>query len=122
LENVGDEMTRRGWSYNLLTGQTQNREQIIAHFQQSTDTQFFLISLKAGGVGLNLTAADYVFILDPWWNRAAEEQAIARAHRIGQLRSVFVYRFVAANTLEEQILTLQDRKQSLIDSVMPFIL
>ena len=107
---------------NLLTGQTQNRERVIAHFQQSTDTQFFLISLKAGGVGLNLTAADYVFILDPWWNRAAEEQAIARAHRIGQLRSVFVYRFVAANTLEEQILTLQDRKQSLIDSVMPFIL
>ena len=122
LENVGDEMTRRGWSYNLLTGQTQNRERVIAHFQQSTDSQFFLISLKAGGVGLNLTAADYVFILDPWWNRAAEEQAIARAHRIGQLRSVFVYRFVAANTLEEQILTLQDRKQSLIDSVMPFIL
>ena len=122
LEHVGSEMTRRGWSYDLLTGQTHNREQVIAHFQQSADSQFFLISLKAGGVGLNLTAADYVFMLDPWWNRSAEEQAIARAHRIGQHRAVFVYRFVSANTLEEQILTLQDRKQSLIDSVMPFIL
>ena len=121
LEQVGSEMTSRGWNYALLTGQTQDREQVIAHFQQSPDCQFFLISLKAGGVGLNLTAADYVFLLDPWWNRAAEEQAIARAHRIGQQRSVFVYRFVSAGTLEEQILTLQDRKQSLIDSVMPFI-
>ena len=121
LEHVGSEMTKRGWNYALLTGQTQDREQVIARFQNSTDCQFFLISLKAGGVGLNLTAADYVFLLDPWWNRAAEEQAIARAHRIGQQRSVFVYRFVSAGTLEEQILTLQDRKQSLIDSVMPFI-
>ena len=121
LEQVGSEMTSRGWNYALLTGQTQGREQVIARFQQSPDCQFFLISLKAGGVGLNLTAADYVFLLDPWWNRAAEEQAIARAHRIGQQRSVFVYRFVSAGTLEEQILSLQDRKQSLIDSVMPFI-
>ena len=124
LEQVADEMTRRGWGYALLTGQTHDREQVIARFQSAepADCQFFLISLKAGGVGLNLTAADYVFLLDPWWNRAAEEQAIARAHRIGQRRSVFVYRFVSASTLEEQILTLQDRKQSLIDSVMPFIL
>ena len=121
LDSVGSEMDRRGWLYAMLTGQTQQREQVIARFQQSADCQFFLISLKAGGVGLNLTAADYVFLLDPWWNRAAEEQAIARAHRIGQQRSVFVYRFVSAGTLEEQILTLQERKQSLIDSVMPFI-
>ena len=121
LEQVGSEMTNRGWNYALLTGQTQDREQVIARFQNSADCQFFLISLKAGGVGLNLTAADYVFLLDPWWNHAAEGQAIARAHRIGQQRSVFVYRFVSAGTLEEQILTLQDRKQSLIDSVMPFI-
>ncbi len=102
LEHVGGEMTSQGWNYALLTGQTQNREQVIAHFMNSIDCQFFLISLKAGGVGLNLTAADYVFLLDPWWNRAAEEQAIARAHRIGQQRSVFVYRFVSAGTLEER--------------------
>ena len=121
LEHVGTEMEQRGWPYALLTGQTQHREQVIAHFQQTAACQFFLISLKAGGVGLNLTAADYVFLLDPWWNQAAEEQAIARSHRIGQRRAVFVYRFVAADTLEEQILTLQERKQTLIDSVMPFI-
>lgn len=121
LERVGSEMQSRQWTYALLTGQTVQREQVIKRFQQSADCQFFLISLKAGGVGLNLTEADYVFLLDPWWNRAAEDQAIARAHRIGQHRPVFVYRFVSAHTLEEQILTLQDRKQSLIDSVMPFI-
>jgi superfamily II DNA or RNA helicase len=121
LEQVGAEMQHRGWQYDLLTGKTQQREQVIAHFQQTEACQFFLISLKAGGVGLNLTAADYVFLLDPWWNLAAEEQAIARAHRIGQHHPVFVYRFVSANTLEEQILTLQERKQTLIDSVMPFI-
>jgi len=121
LEHVGGIMKRSGWQYDLLTGKTQRREAVIAHFQQTPDCQFFLISLKAGGVGLNLTAADYVFLLDPWWNQAAEEQAIARAHRLGQERAVFVYRFVSAGTLEEQILTLQERKQSLIDSVMPFI-
>ncbi len=122
LNQVGKEMRDRGWKYDLLTGQTQQREQVITHFQQDSACQFFLISLKAGGVGLNLTSADYVFLLDPWWNQAAEEQAIARAHRIGQNNPVFVYRFVSANTLEEQILTLKDRKQTLIDSVMPFIL
>ena len=122
LEQVGSAMQRLGWSYDLLTGQTQQREQVIAHFQSTSDCQFFLISLKAGGVGLNLTAADYVFILDPWWNLAAEEQAIARSHRIGQRYPVFVYRFVSEGTLEQQILTLQEHKQNLIDAVMPFIL
>ena len=121
LDSVGEEMQRRGWSYALLTGETQHREKVIDRFQNDADCQFFLISLKAGGVGLNLTAADYVFVLDPWWNVAAEEQAIARSHRIGQHRPVFVYRFVSENTLEQQILTLQERKQTLIDSVMPFI-
>ena len=121
LENVANKMKERGWLYEMLTGKTQRREQVIARFQQTADCQFFLISLKAGGVGLNLTAADYVLLLDPWWNQAAEEQAIARAHRIGQHHPVFVYRYVSENTLEEQILTLQQRKQTLIDSVMPFI-
>ena len=121
LERVATEMKQRGWQYDLLTGETQRREQVIAHFQHTPDCQFFLISLKAGGVGINLTAADYVFLLDPWWNRAAEEQAIARSHRIGQRHPVFVYRFVSENTLEQQILTLQEHKQNLIDSVLPFI-
>ena len=121
LNSVGSEMKRRGWRYDLLTGQTTQRNEVIDHFQETADCQFFLISLKAGGVGLNLTAADYVFLLDPWWNLAAEEQAISRAHRIGQHRPVFVYRFVSADTLEEQILTVQERKQNIIDGVMPFI-
>ena len=122
LERVASLMDERGWQYDMLTGKTTQREQVIAHFQETEECQFFLISLKAGGVGLNLTAADYVFLLDPWWNQAAEEQAIARSHRIGQHRPVFVYRFVAKDTLEEQIITLQEHKQNLIDSVMPFIL
>ncbi len=122
LERVADEMDHRGWTYDMLTGETQQRERVITHFQQDSESRFFLISLKAGGVGINLTVADYVFILDPWWNLSAEEQAIARSHRIGQHHPVFVYRFVSADTLEEQILGLQERKQTLIDSVMPFIL
>ena len=121
LEKVAAVMAQRGWQYAMLTGQTRNREQVISHFQNTPSCRFFLISLKAGGVGLNLTAADYVFVLDPWWNQAAEEQAIGRAHRIGQHRPVFVYRFVSENTLEQQILQLQERKQDIIDSVMPFI-
>ena len=122
LEQVALRLRERGWHYEMLTGKTQKREEAITRFQKDADRQFFLVSLKAGGVGLNLTAADYIMLIDPWWNLAAEEQAIARAHRIGQHNPVFVYRFVAENTLEQQILTLQDRKQSVIDSIMPFVL
>ncbi len=114
-------MEQRGWKYSLLTGETQDREQVIHDFESSADRQFFLISLKAGGVGLNLTCADYVFLLNPWWNLAAEEQAISRAHRIGQKRNVFVYRFITKGTIEEHILTLQDRKKNLVDAVLPFL-
>lgn len=121
LNIIASEMEQRGWKYSLLTGETQDREQVIHDFESSADTQFFLISLKAGGVGLNLTCADYVFILNPWWNLAAEEQAISRAHRIGQKRNVFVYRFITKGTIEEQILTLQDRKKNLVDAVLPFL-
>ena len=77
-----------------------------------------LISLKAGGTGLNLTAADHVFLLDPWWNPAVEEQAADRAHRIGQTRPVFVYRLVSSDTVEERILTLQDSKRALFDAAL----
>lgn len=121
LDIIADEMKARGWKYDMLTGETKNREQVIRHFNEDSHTQFFLISLKAGGVGLNLTSADYVFMLTPWWNKAAEEQAISRAYRIGQERGVFVYNFVTKNTLEEQILTLQDRKMNLVDAVLPFL-
>ncbi len=101
--------------YAILTGQTQNRQQVIEDFQNDPKNQVFLISLKAGGVGLNLTAADYVFLLDPWWNPAAENQAINRAHRIGQDKKVFVYRFISSDSIEEKILQLQERKSELAD-------
>jgi SNF2 family DNA or RNA helicase len=90
----------------------------VARFQEDADCHVFLISLKAGGVGLNLTAADYVFIIDPWWNPATEAQAIDRAHRIGQKRPVFAYRIIARNTVEERILELQEKKRKLADAIV----
>ena len=89
---------------------------MIKEFQENEDNRIFLISLKAGGVGLNLVEADYVFILDPWWNPAAENQAINRAHRIGQDKHVFVYRFITENSIEEKIQKLKERKSSLADA------
>ncbi|MBQ0048634.1 MAG: DEAD/DEAH box helicase [Bacteroidales bacterium] len=121
LELIASEMEQRKWGYSLLTGETQHRERIVNHFESSAEHQFFLISLKAGGVGLNLTSADYIFLLNPWWNLAVEEQAISRAYRIGQERKVFVYRFITQGTIEEQILALQDRKKNLVDAVLPFL-
>ena len=88
------------------------------HFQEDPECKLFLISLKAGGVGLNLTAADYVFLLDPWWNPAVEAQAIDRTHRIGQTRPVFAYRLIAKDTVEEKVLELQASKRDLADSIL----
>ena len=114
----------KGWLFSMLTGETRNREEVVNDFQNNTENRFFLISLKAGGLGLNLTAADYVFLLDPWWNPASEMQAINRAHRIGQKNKVFVYRFISAETIEEKIIKLQERKSELaeifINSNNPF--
>jgi len=103
------------WKYSILTGKTTKREQVIDKFQTDEENKLFLISLKAGGSGLNLTAADYVFIIDPWWNPASEKQAIARAHRIGQDKKVMAYRFITENSIEEKILKFQERKQELAD-------
>ena len=102
--------------YTLLTGESIKREKIVKTFQDNPECKVFLISLKAGGVGLNLTAADYVFILDPWWNPASESQALNRAHRIGQDKNVFVYRFISENSIEEKIQRLQERKSKLADT------
>ncbi|MCF8362640.1 MAG: DEAD/DEAH box helicase [Prolixibacteraceae bacterium] len=115
LELFKAEFEKRGWGYSLLTGQTRDREKAISEFQNDKEKRFFLISLKAGGVGLNLTAADYIMILDPWWNPAAENQAISRAHRIGQDKKVFVYRYITESSIEEKILKLQERKAALAD-------
>jgi SNF2 family DNA or RNA helicase len=102
--------------YELLTGETRDRKSAIEAFQNGKSA-VFLISLKAGGVGLNLTAADTVIIYDPWWNPAVEAQAVDRAHRIGQDKKVFVYRLVTAGTIEEKIGELKARKQALADSL-----
>lgn len=113
LELIADAFSKRQWPYAWLTGSSTNRPEEIARFTQSAEIQAFLISLKAGGVGLNLTQADYVFIIDPWWNPAAEAQAIARAHRIGQERQVIAYRFITEGSIEEKILQLQEGKREL---------
>lgn len=113
LNLLADEFAKKHWNYSLLTGQTIDRKQVIEEFQEDSEKKIFLISLKAGGVGLNLTAADYIFITDPWWNPAAEMQAISRAHRIGQDKKVFVYRFISENSIEEKIQKLQDKKSKL---------
>lgn len=104
--------------FAYLDGSTRNRGEIVSEFQQNSDLKVFLISIKAGGVGLNLTQADYVFILDPWWNPAVEQQAIDRTHRIGQDKKVFIYKFIAKDTVEEKILALQNRKKSLANSLI----
>ncbi|MDA3890329.1 MAG: SNF2-related protein [Salinivirgaceae bacterium] len=108
-------LNERNLKYSILTGKTTNRQKVIEEFQNNADNHVFLISLKAGGVGLNLTAADYVFLLDPWWNPAAENQAINRAHRIGQDKKVFVYRFISSDSIEEKIVRLQEKKSELAD-------
>ncbi|HTF90198.1 MAG TPA: SNF2-related protein [Planctomycetota bacterium] len=117
LALVKPELERRGLEYAYLDGKTRDREERVENFQRNAATSVFLISLKAGGVGLNLTAADYVFLLDPWWNPAVERQAIDRTHRIGQTRPVTAYRLVASNTVEEKVLALQDRKRALADAL-----
>ena len=101
--------------YSMLTGKTVNRGKIIKEFQEDKQKKVFLISMKAGGTGINLTQADYVFLLDPWWNPAVENQAVSRAHRIGQTRHVFSYRFITMGTIEEKILNLQQKKSKLAD-------
>ena len=117
LERIRHMLERRGISVVQLDGATRGRAEVIEKFR-SGQAQVFLISLKAGGSGLTLTEADYVYVMDPWWNPAAEEQAIDRAHRIGQTKKVNVYRMVATDTIEAKVVELQDRKRQLISSVM----
>ncbi|CAN5740431.1 hypothetical protein BH24DEI2_BH24DEI2_13490 [soil metagenome] len=110
-------LAKLGVRYAKLTGQTRNRAEQIDAFQTG-DAQVFLITLKAGGVGLNLTAADTVIHYDPWWNPAAENQATDRAHRIGQDKSVFVYKLITSGSIEEKILKLQERKAALVQGIL----
>lgn len=117
LKKAATRMDDAGIAYEYLDGSTLHRAEVIARFK-SGEAPVFLISLKAGGFGLNLTEADYVFLLDPWWNPATESQAVDRTHRIGQTRPVNVYRLVATGTIEEKVMALRDRKAKLFDAVM----
>ena len=118
LKLVRKELDARKIKYMYLDGQTQKRQDKVDEFQANEKIPFFLISLKAGGVGLNLTAADYVIHLDPWWNPAVEMQASDRAHRIGQTKPVFVYKIIARDTVEEKILQLQEKKRALVKNII----
>jgi superfamily II DNA or RNA helicase len=116
LDRVAAELAGRGIAFAHLDGSTRDRDAAVSGFREG-DAPVFLISLKAGGFGLTLSEADYVFLLDPWWNPAAENQAVDRAHRIGQDRQVMVYRMIAEDTIEEKVLALQRRKAELFDSL-----
>jgi SNF2 family DNA or RNA helicase len=117
LRLVRERFEAEGIAYEYLDGSTRNRGERIAAFREG-DAPVFLISLKAGGFGLTLTEADYVFVLDPWWNPAAEAQAVDRTHRIGQTRPVNVYRLVSRDTIEEKVVALQQRKRDLFTRVV----
>jgi len=118
LSIVRKRLDKEGIVYEYLDGKTVDRASKVNRFQNDPDCKLFLISLKAGGQGLNLTAAEYVFLLDPWWNPAVEAQAIDRAHRIGQSQRVFAYRLITRNTVEEKVLALQSTKRDLADAII----
>ncbi|PCJ18364.1 MAG: hypothetical protein COB04_07530 [Gammaproteobacteria bacterium] len=116
LSLIGDRLREQKLDFVTLTGKSSNRQRLVEQFQQG-DVPVFLISLKAGGVGLNLTAADTVIHYDPWWNPAVQQQATDRAYRIGQDKPVFVYKLIMEDTVEEKIFQLQERKQMLLDGL-----
>ncbi len=118
IEQVSSLLNEMGIEHTTMTGATANREQLVERFQNDPCIKVFVMTLKTGGVGLNLTAADTVFILDPWWNTSAEAQAIDRTHRIGQKKTVFTYRLIARDSIEEKIMALQQRKKELVDQIV----
>lgn len=118
LDLIKKELINRGISFAYLTGQTKNREAVVDSFQNNPDLRVFLISLKAGGVGLNLTQADYVYLVDPWWNPAVENQAIDRTYRIGQQKNVIAIRLICPDTVEEKIMKLQASKKDLFKDLI----
>ena len=117
LERARQRLDAAGIQYCYLDGRTRDRPLVLQRFKNG-DAPVFLISLKAGGFGLNLTEADYCFLLDPWWNPATEAQAVDRTHRIGQTRNVVVYRLIAKDTIEEKVMALKARKAALFTSVI----
>ncbi|HXD88366.1 MAG TPA: SNF2-related protein [Urbifossiella sp.] len=118
LDILRPRLKEEGIPFEYLDGRTRDRQERVERFQTDPECKLFLVSLKAGGVGLNLTAAEYVFLLDPWWNPAVEAQAIDRTHRIGQTKPVFAYRLIARGTVEEKVLALQESKRELADAIL----
>jgi SNF2 family DNA or RNA helicase len=118
LELIKKELVARSIQFSWLTGSSRNREATVNNFQNNPEIRVFLISLKAGGVGLNLTEADYVYLVDPWWNPAVENQAIDRSHRIGQNNNVVAVRLICPNTVEEKIMEMQEAKQQLVKDLI----
>src|SRR3954464_4824329 len=120
LALIREKLEQLGVKYEYFDGSTSapDREKAIQAFQNNEETRVFLISLKAGGVGLNLTAADYVYIVDPWWNPAVEQQAIDRTHRIGQTKNIFAYRMICKDTIEDKIIQLQEKKRALAKDII----
>jgi SNF2 family DNA or RNA helicase len=118
LKWVGNYLTEQGCPYCYLDGSTRNREEEITRFQTKDEVKVFLLSLKAGGVGINLHAANYVILFDPWWNPAVEAQAIDRCHRLGQMQKVTVYKLITKNSIEEKILKLQESKKKLFEELI----
>jgi non-specific serine/threonine protein kinase len=118
LDLIRKELDKRGIKYSYLDGSTRKRKEVVQEFDEDDDIKIFLISLKAGNTGLNLVKADYVYIVDPWWNPAVEAQAIDRTHRIGQDKNIFAYKLVCKDTIEEKILKLQDRKKKIASDII----
>ncbi|MGL4854451.1 MAG: DEAD/DEAH box helicase, partial [Lentisphaeria bacterium] len=120
LDLLAERLTKEGIGFFTITGKTSvsQRSKLVNEFNNSPNNEMFLLSLKAAGTGLTLTKADYVFIFDPWWNPAAEAQAIDRTHRIGQDKPVIAYKMVAEDSIEEQILFLQEQKRQLFDQLV----
>ncbi|MFH0999009.1 MAG: C-terminal helicase domain-containing protein [Pseudomonadota bacterium] len=118
LDCIGEDLEKDGVKYLLMTGATRDRKLLVEQFQEDDACKVFLMTLKTGGIGLNLTAADYIFIFDPWWNKAAENQAIDRTHRIEQDKTVFAYKLITRGTIEEKILRLQEQKSALFDRLI----
>jgi SNF2 family DNA or RNA helicase len=118
LDRVEPALRAAALAFTRLDGSTRDRAGVVAAFQAESGPPVLLLSLQAGGTGLNLTAADHVFLLDPWWNPAVEDQAADRAHRIGQTNPVLVHRLVAADTVEERVLALQERKRALAEAAL----
>ena len=118
LDLISQKANELGYEHLLMTGSTRNRQELVDKFQNDKSIKLFLMTLKVGGVGLNLTEADYVFIFDPWWNKSAENQAVDRTHRMGQKNKVFSYKMITKGTIEEKILELQSQKQDMTDMII----